>query len=114
MPSASHSFCISGGFRAALVHQGDDTHARSSARIISAGVVAGFTGTAVCLSMTQSNTDMSSGPFGTADADARPRRPHAPALQIRIRDAPDELARSLACVIACGRPRGRSRARWTR
>ena len=45
--------------------------ARSSS-CISCGVVAGFMGTHVCLSMTERSTDMSSGPLGTATPTREP------------------------------------------
>ena len=98
MPSSRHSFCISGAVSDPPWYASATTPVARSSASISAGVVAGFTGTAVCLSMTHSNTDMSSGPFGTATPTRDPgvRTPH----DFKSASVRYTSSRSSACVIA--------------
>ena len=97
MPSSRHSFCISGAVSEPPWYTSATTPVARSSACISCGVVAGFTGTAVCLSMTHINTDMSSGPFGTATPTRDPgaRTPH----DFKSASARYTSSRSSACVI---------------
>ena len=98
MPNSRHSFCISGAVSEPPWYTSATTPVARSSACISCGVVAGFTGTAVCLSMTHISTDMSSGPFGTATPTRDPgvRTPH----DRKSASARYTSSRSSACVIA--------------
>mmetsp|Transcript_4793 Transcript_4793/g.20349 ORF Transcript_4793/g.20349 Transcript_4793/m.20349 type:complete len:261 (+) Transcript_4793:2006-2788(+) len=98
MPRSRHSFCISGAVCEPPWYTSATTPVARSSVSISCGVVPGFTGTAVCLSMTHISTDMSSGPFGTATPTRDPgvRTPH----DFKSASVRYTSSLSSACVIA--------------
>ena len=84
IPSLSHSLRMVTAISLPPWYTSATTPVARSSSCISCGVVAGFTGTHVCLSMTERSTDMSSGSVGHGDAHAGSRLGHSPRLELIV------------------------------